>query len=495
MTFVPVASVYQDPHISCLLDMKPGDRFRNGEVISYQGASRLYTHSNDVWTLSTVPLLLVSLVTRVALAVWSVLNLIANWVRDVYEAYKITNKFTILHVSPTVDKNEFEKIYPKLQERVRELQGKLDSGAEDKLETFVEIKHLLKIYSKIRLSWAGKFLKQDSEHFKTFRTDLKRLRETAIPVVRAWAEEKPIHERINLKRWIEGSSFQRKFASWYDDNELPWMMDEIPKGVVLLDDPEMGAVGHWIQEHKLTPAQHFQRFKSQVAGAVTGLAVNHASLYLGDREIFHIDKTPGKQCSGLGTFDKYPKNPSKKERPLFRSRVMLPHITPDQADHIVDLARQKGTSMLASGVSILGAGFGKRERTPEYQYDLNKERLFACSSSIAHLYYEAGIDVGSGNNRKIEKFSPADYATSTMFHALTEKDMAAPDLSLLPDPEKAQIHHKVWELMGSPEPEEGETAEMIGEREAYRDVPRLQKAFFDVQKSFHINPAVLGTVD
>lgn len=487
MTLNPI---YHNPVINNILTMKPGDRLINGKVVSFICFHHLYQRPQEAFSPKMIITGLVSAVLKIILIVRSVFLHAAYWCRDTYRAYQLTGSVSWINTA-VVDGHEFNKIFPLLDSRVIELQRKFDQGLGTNIETFVELRHLLKIYTKLRLSWSGEDLTKDPQScFSQFRAGMKRLRTVATPLVQAWAQEQPTQERINLRRWIEGTSFQRKFASWYDDQELPWMMDDVPVGSVLLDDPELGAVGHWIQRHKLTPEQQFQRFKSQVAGFVTGVAVNHASLYIGNRDVFHIDKVEGEgTLSGRGVIDTYAVIPGKKVKPLFRSRIMVPHATGAQVDQVVAFARNHGEAMKATASSILGAGLGVRKRGPDYVYDPNEPRLYACSSAIADLYYRAGIDVAVEKGLKLEKVSPADFAGFSTFHSLSEADFAAPDLSLVPENVRHAIYHRVWELMGSPT---GPGTENIGERMAYADVARLKRAYHDVQRGVHINRAVLN---
>ena len=461
---IPISAVYQDPHVSCLLKMHPGDRFRDGHVISYQYPARLFTHPTEILTKLGAPLIL---------AVWSIFVRAVNWIRDVYEAYQITGRLILIETSPIVDEAEFKKVFPKLRGRIQNLHDRFQHRNEKTLEAFAELKHLMKIYTKLRLSWAGKYLKADSNNsFNELRAELKELREIATLLVQEWTKERPVLERINLRRWIESTSFQRKFASWYDDEELPWRADELPAGCILLTDMEKDAVGHWIQEHRLTPWQQFKRVQAQGAGVLTGNAVAHAALCLGDRKIFHIDKLNGDLFHGQGVFEQY-----RGEKSLHRYQIMAPNVKENLIREVVRQAEDSGANMHANAGSILGVTLA-RKREQGYTYQPNDSRLYACSSAVADLFYRAGVDIGAHNGIKIEKFSPADFLTSDKFHPWTERDLAAPDLTKLSPEVRDRVHYLIWEKMGRPQ---GPGTHDIGRREAYADIPRLKEAFYEAQ--------------
>src|SRR5262249_40668975 len=100
-------------------------------------------------------------------------------------------------------------------------------------------------------------------------------------------------------RWLESSMSQRRFAAYYNMDQLPYRFEEIPVGSVILTNPNAFITGAVVLKDlkedilsSFSRSAHkaFLKLKSAVCLAGTGKVNTHAELSLGDGVTFDLDK-------------------------------------------------------------------------------------------------------------------------------------------------------------------------------------------------------------
>jgi hypothetical protein len=337
-----------------------------------------------------------------------------------------------------LDNREFDLVWQRsLNEKIGELED-LASHDNYNADFFAGLKKVLLVKAKLEVSGWARHLNGNA-NYQSLVERVGLLHTLGKEHVATWAE----HERAGsgqhpaeVRRWIEASEFQRKFAAASPSGQLPYKMSEIPAGSVLLTDVDSSMAGLRAKGLKPTFCQYFQQFKAGLVKLMTGSSVIHAEIALGGGRFFHLDKVEGQVLSGSGVIEDRNLDSRGEPRICFQHQIWTPnrdrivenynrenpsHPVRD-FDELFDQMRTRvdneGRAVCGNILSIAKPGIPSRRPTnydPHTAWDPRSGKNYACSGVVAALYGKFGTDIGRQFGKMAEDVSPADYQHSEYF--------------------------------------------------------------------------------
>lgn len=321
------------------------------------------------------------------------------------------------------DHTHFQQFYSEISVSVSTLNNYLDTRPDDTV--FFMVQTLLKIQAHINISgW-----KAPHAEYELFEKQISELLNKAKAKIKTWNvstfSEK---DKQDIVRWINSDPIQRQFAAAVK-GDLPSRWDEIPKGAVILYNPDSWTLSHKLQNHSLTFRQMIKTIKTIFCKIFTGKVYTHAELSLGNGYTFDLDKQEGTLCSGIakiqnrrGKFCFYDVIAPNQDRMVKAHNQAFPDCPVNNFDElwtkIEKEARDKYKKIRASMADIIRVVLTTRR--PD-NYDCKQAwnpgvNNYGCSATISALFGGiGGIDIGKQFNKQVQNISPADLEKSEFF--------------------------------------------------------------------------------
>lgn len=233
---------------------------------------------------------------------------------------------------------------------------------------------------------------------------------------------------LELKRWIESSEFQRKFACYNGYQEVPLKVEEIPPGAILLTNVHSLIRGLRIQGKRVQKKHWFLLFKAYMFQLFTGSPLIHAELSLGNGQFFHLDnKRKIFQCIIKEV---------QKDKVCFQYDILFPNkekiLTTFRKNNqkypvkdfkqfmelLIHEAKSRGVRVkIRSYKVILKIGMSWRQRFPlKRRKAWHPEKIdYTCSGTISALFAHFGVDFARFLKKIPDDLSPADLKKTSFF--------------------------------------------------------------------------------
>ena len=340
-----------------------------------------------------------------------------------FRSGKFLNIKDFFKPSYAIDNKEFNELAHFFS--VDHLFPKLSSDPFNK-ETFLEIKEWIRLVSKMQvMGWDRSLKLLRNRKYIRFLKSYHKLLLKAKPLATQWANTQ---EEIEIKRWIEADTFQRKFAVLEGLPTVPFTTDEVPAGSILLTNVNKLFTGLRLKGKAFTLSHFIAKCKSYLSKICTGHKHIHAELALGDGEFFHLDSKKDGFYNCVVKKMKKPKvcfmydilipneklmldtyNKSQPNAPIVSFKVFI--------DKIVAEAITRGVKVKSktSDIMKLSSPFRRTKKyDPTKSWD-PENKGYACSAVISSLFGRYGIDIGKSINKKSESLAPGDFLVSEYF--------------------------------------------------------------------------------
>jgi len=314
------------------------------------------------------------------------------------------------------DDKEFHTFYQKIKNSIQQIEESLEKNV-NLIDTIQKIVALLQIDAKIMISqW-----KPQNQDYLSFRKKIESLQLQAKSKVNIPALSQTV------KRWIESTSDQRKFAA-YCHTDLPLKWEEIPAGALILCNPKSWAIAHHIRGHTLRWDQMIKKVKALLCKLLNGTSHTHAELCLGNGYTFDLAKKHHMRFSGEGKI---------QDR---RGRICYEDVFFPNEKKMIETHNQKFPFSQVATFEPLSKALEREARTkgilarahlgdilktslPSYRpshYDctrawLPEKNRCSCSALISALFGKYGVDIGKQFNKKDQNITPADFYHSEFF--------------------------------------------------------------------------------
>jgi hypothetical protein len=319
------------------------------------------------------------------------------------------------------DELEFKNIHPLLTRKIEELNQSLLQTPEEALP---EVVALLKLSARISNSLWGKSLSRKScAEYGQFLVNVERTRRLALNYLSC-----PNQAPLSFQRWIAATETQRRFAVYCHREEVPYRIEELPPGAVLLTDPKASLLKMEIEGQSTMAKICSLSFKGLLCFLATGRRLTHAELYLGDGSTFDLAQTKDLSWNGQGMIR------DRKDK-VFYGHVMLPNrqamlaaynerFPEDSCICFEELwakidreARSSAENVKANFRDIINTGFPRTRRS---DYDCTKAwdpatKHYSCSATISALFGKFNIDIGKQFEKMDQNITPTDFFLSTYF--------------------------------------------------------------------------------
>jgi hypothetical protein len=336
------------------------------------------------------------------------------WIRELFSGGRAAN-----------DQRAFEAFYARMRESIRVLREDLLKGASP----FSEVQTALKIHAKIANSAWGKNV-EESSSFIEFSNEIEGLRLEASQRIGEWDGK----EKAIVRRWIESTIAQRRFAAFLDLKEVPYRYSEIPRGAVILTDPRMYLQSAHLRKNGSLSKAILVRIKAVFCWFTTGKRYTHAELSLGKGESFDLDKKEGfwlkgemkiqsrgeRICYGPVLSANEEKMLESHQR-LFRERGWVPFETFDDLWAAIDAEARRSAPLIGAGIfDLIRVGIPSKRPADYDPMEAWKpgEKQYACSATTSALLSKFGIDIGKQFDKKDLNVSPSDFLASEYFNPI-----------------------------------------------------------------------------
>lgn len=304
----------------------------------------------------------------------------------------------------------------------------------------------------------GGYLSETYRQFEQEINELKRIYSLHKNDVEVLSEEKmdasvlrteEDEELFQTIRWAESNDEQRKLAVLSISKALPFRAEEVPAGAVMLTNVDLWYKSLKIRKLPFSLSKAFRLFKAWITELFSGKGVIHAEICIGNSKFLHQDDSPSGGLFGVTLIDQRERKRNRitgqvESRVLPHEIVfpiaerMFPKLSTKKANQklkstisvIQDKAETGGYnvittigSMLRSGLSNFISMRGKdyqpisplKDHDPKFP---ERTAPLSCSSTVASIYADHGLDMGNHLNKPLDAIDPADFLRSGYFRPI-----------------------------------------------------------------------------